>query len=189
MKIPPHAVLYRQPQRQMRANGMLNWRRSGMTRTSRRAILKTGLAVSAGVLVPGRIVAGEPTTVLAVGSDPQLTPAHSALFASFAGSGSPRQRALSDFDWRFHFGNAADAMRDFGFGAPRRERTFAKAAFVAPVAESDFDDSTWRTLNLPHDWATELPFIGSDENPAPLSGCVPCRTNSVFTLEIPEPHH
>ncbi len=182
-------MLYRQPQRQMRANGMLNWRRSGMTRTSRRAILKTGLAVSAGVLVPGRIVAGEPTTVLAVGSDPQLTPAHSALFASFAGSGSPRQRALSDFDWRFHFGNAADAMRDFGFGAPRRERTFAKAAFVAPVAESDFDDSTWRTLNLPHDWATELPFIGSDENPAPLSGCVPCRTNSVFTLEIPEPHH
>ena len=26
-------------------------------------------------------------------------------------------------------------------------------------AKAGFDDSTWRTLNLPHDWAVELPFV------------------------------
>ena len=26
-------------------------------------------------------------------------------------------------------------------------------------AKAKFDDSKWRTLNLPHDWAVELPFV------------------------------
>lgn len=76
-----------------------------------------------------------------------------------AGAASPRQRLLLDFDWRFHLGNAADQARDFGFGAPRREGTFAKASYVSAAGEPDFDDSMWRLLDLPHDWAVELPFL------------------------------
>ena len=74
----------------------------------------------------------------------------------------PRQRFLLDFDWRFHLGNAAQQSADFGFGAPRREGTFAKASFVADVGEHDFDDSAWRLLDLPHDWAVELPFLSGE---------------------------
>ena len=29
-------------------------------------------------------------------------------------------------------------------------------------AKAKFDDSKWRSLNLPHDWAVELPFVHDD---------------------------
>ena len=28
-----------------------------------------------------------------------------------------------------------------------------------PYVQKDFDDSFWKTVNLPHDWAIEGPFI------------------------------
>ncbi len=83
--------------------------------------------------------------------------------AATVGTPAPRQRLLLDFNWRFHFGNAADQSRDFGYGEPRREGSFAKASYVAPVGEQEFDDSAWRLLDLPHDWAVELPFIASEK--------------------------
>lgn len=46
----------------------------------------------------------------------------------------PRQRALFNDDWRFYLGDAGDA------------------------AAPEFDDSFWRTLNLPHDWGIEGEF-------------------------------
>ena len=33
---------------------------------------------------------------------------------------------------------------------------------TSPSAKGKFDDSKWRTLNLPHDWAVELPFVHDD---------------------------
>ena len=78
---------------------------------------------------------------------------------------SERQRLLLDFGWRFHLGNANDAAKDFRFGAPTREGTFAKAGQDWLHNKSDgplqhsFDDSSWRTVDLPHDWAVELPFV------------------------------
>ena len=83
-----------------------------------------------------------------------------------AASESPRQRFLLDFDWRFHLGNAAQQSADFAFGAPRREGTFAKASFVADVGARDFDDSGWRLLDLPHDWAVDLPFLSGNAQDA-----------------------
>lgn len=74
---------------------------------------------------------------------------------------SPRQRIAFDFDWRFHLGHAADVDRDFGFG--RDQKTFAKQGQgVAAPAESAFDDSTWKAIDLPHDWAVDLPFARNE---------------------------
>jgi len=60
---------------------------------------------------------------------------------------SPRQRLLMDFGWKFHLGD------DWGTG----ER-LDKAGQSTGPASPKFDDRTWRALNLPHDWAVELPF-------------------------------
>jgi beta-galactosidase len=76
-----------------------------------------------------------------------------------------RERLLFDFGWRFHLGHASDMARDFNFGADLK--TFAKAgANVAAAAGIEFDDSGWAKVDLPHDWAMELPFAPS-KNPPP----------------------
>ena len=68
-----------------------------------------------------------------------------------------RERVRFDTDWRFHLGHATDAARDFGYGA---DEEFAKSGeLFAPVSHTDFNTSTWRRLDLPHDWAVELPFV------------------------------
>ncbi|MGH9969958.1 MAG: beta-galactosidase GalA [Pyrinomonadaceae bacterium] len=73
-------------------------------------------------------------------------------------SSSPREKLLLDFGWRFHFGHADDAAKDFGLGARRRESQFAKSGGFLPVARLNFDDSGWSSADLPHDWAVGLPF-------------------------------
>jgi beta-galactosidase len=70
-----------------------------------------------------------------------------------------RERLLLDYGWRFALGNANDPDKDFGFGKLRREGTFAKAGRVDGPAAPRFDDSAWRKVALPHDWAVELPFV------------------------------
>ncbi|MEM9965539.1 MAG: beta-galactosidase GalA [Asticcacaulis sp.] len=75
---------------------------------------------------------------------------------------APRERLLLDFDWKFAFGHAADQSKDFDYGIALR--THAKqGARVANNVGHDYDDSNWRSLNLPHDWAVELPFAQSPE--------------------------
>jgi beta-galactosidase len=78
-----------------------------------------------------------------------------------APNASPRERTLLDAGWRFHFGHASDPTRDFGFGADLY--TYAKSGNAAPAAAVKFDASAWTTLDLPHDWAVELPFKGPDK--------------------------
>ena len=74
--------------------------------------------------------------------------------------GSPgRERLLMDFGWRFAFGHATDPARDFDPDpAGSTFSYFAKAGTAAGAATADFDDRGWRTLDLPHDWAVEVPF-------------------------------
>lgn len=80
-----------------------------------------------------------------------------ALLASSALA--QREHKLLDFGWRFHLGNAADPAKDFGFGLGTG---LAKAGEADGPADPDFDDHDWRRLNLPHDWAVELPFVKRD---------------------------
>ena len=42
---------------------------------------------------------------------------------------------------------------------------FAKTGFGAGASDPAFDDKSWRTLNLPHDWAVALPFAAPAEPP------------------------
>ncbi|HTX76611.1 MAG TPA: beta-galactosidase, partial [Terracidiphilus sp.] len=123
-----------------------------MARLTRRDLVKAGLAASAGV------VAGSDLLAEAAG------PGHAAaapVFAQPAGAtANPvRERLLLDYGWRFALGNANDPDKDFGFGKLRREGTFAKAGRVDGPAAPRFDDSAWRRIDLPHDWALDLPFV------------------------------
>ena len=59
----------------------------------------------------------------------------------------PRERLLMDFGWRFHLGN------EWGSGM-----NLVKAGYSMGPANPAFSDASWRTVNLPHDWANELPF-------------------------------
>jgi beta-galactosidase len=58
------------------------------------------------------------------------------------------------------FGHGSDPARDLGFGNGQGD--FAKTGDFA-FAKAKFDDSKWRALNLPHDWAVELPFVRDEE--------------------------
>ncbi|MGA9587680.1 MAG: beta-galactosidase GalA [Terracidiphilus sp.] len=68
----------------------------------------------------------------------------------------PREKLLFDFGWKFIFGNGADPAKDLGFGNGQGD--FAKTGDFE-FAKAKFDDSKWSTVNLPHDWAVELPFV------------------------------
>ena len=86
--------------------------------------------------------------------------ARTELLASDAGSAiAPRERLLFDFDWKFQFGNSIDPAKDLGLGNGQGD--FAKTGEFE-FAKVKFDDSKWRSLNLPHDWAVELPFVHDD---------------------------
>jgi beta-galactosidase len=108
---------------------------------TRRGLLKSGIAVAAAT---ADAEAAGPTAAIA---DPRSVD-------------MLREKLLLDFAWRFHVGHADDPERDFGFG--KDQRTFAKAGDdVASAATAGFDDSVWTAVDLPHDWAVELPFVPS----------------------------
>jgi len=64
-----------------------------------------------------------------------------------------RERLLLDFGWRFHFGHANDPAKDFG-----NTGNFQKTGNFLPACGIAFDDTDWKSVDLPHDWAIELPF-------------------------------
>lgn len=69
---------------------------------------------------------------------------------------NPRRQINIDNGWKFHFGNTADPAKDFNYGVAT---IFSKSGGARGTAiDGRFNDSTWRTLDLPHDWAVELPF-------------------------------
>ncbi|HEX5179601.1 MAG TPA: beta-galactosidase GalA [Gemmatimonadaceae bacterium] len=129
------------------------------SKMSRRDALLTGAASVLGfVTIPSSLDALRTATDRVVGT----TLARASLARGDAGmspavAGGGRERIRFDTDWRFHLGHASEPARDFGYGA---EEEFAKSGeLFAPVAHADFDASSWRRLDLPHDWAVELPFV------------------------------
>jgi beta-galactosidase len=117
---------------------------------SRRSLLSSGLALSASSLLAHSAWA---RTVSLLGDIPQGS-------AEAASALAPREQLLFDFGWKFTFGNGVDPAKDLGFGYGQGD--FAKTGDFK-FAKATFDDSKWRTLNLPHDWAVELPFVHDDE--------------------------
>lgn len=133
-----------------------------MSKWTRREVLKAGLIASATAgAAKGAVPSLSPEG--SAGGDSSATPAtlRDLLRAAQAADGDMplRERLLLDFGWRFHLGNTDDPAKDFGFGKTRIEAAFAKSGELAEVTELDFDDSRWRAIDLPHDWAVELPFV------------------------------
>jgi beta-galactosidase len=124
-----------------------------MPRWTRRKFLKTSLAASAGA------VAGMP--IVRTGESEKGASANTMgapIAQQYPESLIVRDTQLLDFGWRFHLGHANDPAKDFGFGAQSRESTFAKSGAFPMVTRVNFNDSEWRSIDLPHDWAVELPF-------------------------------
>lgn len=79
------------------------------------------------------------------------------ISAAIAQKNIDRKQINLDEDWKFSFGNAANATKDFNYSIAT---IFSKSgAAPATCIDPKFNDSNWRLLNLPHDWAVELPFV------------------------------
>ncbi len=79
------------------------------------------------------------------------------VFSQSLNNISPREHLLMDFGWRFAFGHPYDTKKDFNTGTGYFSY-LTKAAYGDGAAAANFDDRSWRKLDLPHDWAVEQPF-------------------------------
>ena len=105
-----------------------------MTDIARRDLLVTsGLALTGTLSLPGTTVAA-PTD----------------------GVAAAREQLLFDFRWKFRLGHGSDPTRDLGFGFGQSD--YGKTGEFG-FAKVGFQDADWRTLDLPHDWAVEVPFV------------------------------
>ncbi len=127
---------------------------------SRRRLLKT-TALTAGF----GAIASKFTGVLGASDDAvaklKLGPTYSNDVEPAA---STRERLLADFGWKFALGHANDPAKDFGWG---RSTAFAKSGSLIggrnSVTSTGFDDRAWTAVDLPHDWAIDLPFSDNRE--------------------------
>ena len=117
-----------------------------MVQITRRGLVAAGLVLSAPAVLGGRVLAAGVGGHASEG----LAPATAVL---------PREQLLFDFGWKFTFGHGSDPAKDLGFGAGQSD--FSKTGDFK-FAKAGFDDSAWRNLDLPHDWAIELPFVHDD---------------------------
>jgi beta-galactosidase len=130
---------------------------TGMGKWTRRDLVKTGLAASAGVLTSKELRAES--------AEAKLTDATAAQTFAQLDPTAPnklRERLLLDYGWRFALGNANDPEKDFGFGRlSAGSGTYAKAGHAGGPTAPRFDDSAWKKIDLPHDWAIDLPFVNN----------------------------
>jgi len=122
-----------------------------MNPVSRRDLLRSGIALAASTVAANSVVA-RANSLLASFPDAPSAEAIAAV--------APRERLLFDFGWKFFQGHGADPAHDLGFG--KGQGDFDKTGDFE-FATAKFDDSGWRSLNLPHDWAVELPFVRDEE--------------------------
>lgn len=131
---------------------------------SRRQLLRTGLGFSLAPMLGHSEFPGPN------GSEQSMLAATNVQPAA----ATPRERLLFDFGWAFRFGHLSDPARDLGLGKDQSD--FAKTGAFA-FAKAEFDDGHWSSIDLPHDWAVELPFVHDDSLAShgfkPLGRCYP----------------
>jgi beta-galactosidase len=106
------------------------------------------------------------------------------LCLSLSSAAWGRDRLLLDHNWRFTLDDPPDAASQFdfqevhdltkaqvnaseeeaGLAATRVDPVAANLGHTVTYVQSDFNDSSWRQLDLPHDWAVELPFDAKADN-------------------------
>jgi beta-galactosidase len=75
------------------------------------------------------------------------------LSSGLASAQAQRERVTLDYGWKFYLGDIPFPVIS-GHGASYNH---AKAGTADGAAAMKFDDAKWRTLDVPHDWAIELP--------------------------------
>lgn len=88
---------------------------------------------------------------------------------------SGRKKINFDEGWKFQLGHASNPEKDFNYSIAT---VFSKSGGAQRTAiDARFNDTMWRSLQLPHDWAVELPFVQSRELTShgykPLGGLFP----------------
>ena len=119
-----------------------------MPKLTRRDVLRSGIGISGAAMLSRSAFARVQAILQAAENDAALPAV------------APREKLLADFGWKFKLGNADDPAKDLNFGKDQGD--FAKTGEFG-FAKAGFDDSAWRSLNLPHDWAVELPFVWDEE--------------------------
>ncbi|MGA2206984.1 MAG: beta-galactosidase GalA [Terracidiphilus sp.] len=122
-----------------------------MSPITRRDLLCSGVALSASSLIARSAWA---RTAALLAASPR------AASAGALAAVAPREQLLFDFGWKFQFGNGCDPSKDLDFAV--NQDAFAKTGDFK-FARVGYDDSKWRSLNLPNDWVVELPFVRDDE--------------------------
>jgi len=133
-----------------------------MGKWTRRDLVKAGLVASAGVMTGKELLAEARWPRMA-----DASPIFAQMAATQIAANQPntlREHMLLDYGWRFALGNANDPVKDFGYGKLSGSGLFAKSGQVNGPASPRFDASAWSKIDLPHDWAIDLPFI--ENNPA-----------------------
>jgi hypothetical protein len=96
---------------------------------------------------------------------------------------SPREKLSMDLSWKFTNGDPSDVGNLFDYQESDLKKLNLKSekkeAELAPKradavktnpggqitwVKPEFDDAKWRTVNLPHDWAIEMPFSRAANN-------------------------
>lgn len=72
-----------------------------------------------------------------------------------------RETILFNNGWRFSLGNAASMQADFTHGTEYFTYLTKAVGQNQGPASTAFDDSSWRQVNLPHDWVVDLPYEGT----------------------------
>jgi beta-galactosidase len=119
-----------------------------MTELTRRALVGAGLALPTAA------------SFLPAASAAETRASSARNPAETAAALAPRERLRFDSGWRFALGHGTDPTRDFDFGFGQAD--FSKTGIIK-IARPDFDDKAWRSVDLPHDWAVELPFVQDDK--------------------------
>jgi beta-galactosidase len=84
------------------------------------------------------------------------------IFFLFAITNVMAQEKISlDEDWKFHFGHAANAEKDFDYS--KTALLHKSNVYATTIVHQKFIDSTWQKINVPHDWLVELPFVKSEQ--------------------------
>ena len=84
------------------------------------------------------------------------------LLLLFAITNVMAQEKISlDEDWKFHFGHAANAEKDFDYS--KTALLHKSNVYATTIVHPKFVDSTWQKINVPHDWLAELPFVKSEQ--------------------------
>jgi beta-galactosidase len=100
--------------------------------------------------------------IAGLSSSPAFAPDQGTGSAALFAPSPVRESLLFDRGWKFALGSSAALEDDFGYGSGA---PFAKAGDTFGPPDPKFNDSTWRTVDLPHDWAVELEHVNTvDEN-------------------------